>query len=55
MDIVYIDKWWYEIQELKEVPVWYTSIYWPVSSTGANPSYNVKLEWITKVREKMSV
>jgi hypothetical protein len=34
MDIVYIDKCRYEIQEQKEVPVWYTGIYRPISSTG---------------------
>jgi hypothetical protein len=33
MDIVYIDKCRYEIQEQKEVPVWYTGIYRPISST----------------------
>jgi hypothetical protein len=34
MDILYIDKWWYEIQELKEVSVWFTGIYRPIASTG---------------------
>jgi hypothetical protein len=33
MDIVYTDKCRYEIQEQKEVPVWYTGIYRPISST----------------------
>jgi hypothetical protein len=33
MDIVYIDKCRYEIQEQKEVPVRYTGIYRPISST----------------------
>jgi hypothetical protein len=34
MDIVYIDKCRCEIQEEKKVPVWYTGIYRPISSTG---------------------
>jgi hypothetical protein len=33
MAIVYIDKCRYEIQEQKNVLVWYTSIYQPTSST----------------------
>jgi hypothetical protein len=33
MDIVYIKKCRYEIEEQKEVPVWYTGIYRPISST----------------------
>jgi hypothetical protein len=33
MNVVYINKRWYEILE-QEVLVWYTSIYWPISSTG---------------------
>jgi hypothetical protein len=33
MDIVYTDKCWYEIQEQKEVLVWYTSMYQPILST----------------------
>jgi hypothetical protein len=33
MDVVYVDKFRYEIQEQKEVPVWYTGIYRPISST----------------------
>jgi hypothetical protein len=33
MNIVYIDKSRYEIQEQKEVPVWYTGIYRPISNT----------------------
>jgi hypothetical protein len=36
MDIVYIDKSRYEIQEQKDVPVWYNSIHQPISSTGYN-------------------
>jgi hypothetical protein len=32
MDIIYIDKCRYEIQE-QEVSVWYTGIYRPVSSS----------------------
>jgi hypothetical protein len=36
MDIVCIDKCRYEIQEQKEVSVWYTVIYRPISSTGAS-------------------
>jgi hypothetical protein len=35
MDFVYIGKCRYEIQEQK-VPVWYTGIYPPISSTGNN-------------------
>jgi hypothetical protein len=35
MDVVYTDMCRYEIQEQKEVAVWCTGIYWPVSSTGA--------------------
>jgi hypothetical protein len=31
---MYVDKCRYEIQEQKEVPVWYTGIYGPISSTG---------------------
>jgi hypothetical protein len=34
MYIVYIDKCQYEIQEQKEIPVYYTDIYRPISSTG---------------------
>jgi hypothetical protein len=34
MDIVYIVKCWYEIQEYKEVMVWYTSIYQPIWALG---------------------
>jgi hypothetical protein len=33
MDIIHIDKCRYEIQEQKEVPVWYTGIYQLISST----------------------
>jgi hypothetical protein len=33
MDIVYIDKLRYEIQEQKEIPVWYTGIYRSILST----------------------
>jgi hypothetical protein len=33
MDLVYINKCWYGIQEQKEVPVWYVGIYRPISST----------------------
>jgi hypothetical protein len=33
MDVVYIDKSRYEIQEVKEVPVRYAGIYRPISST----------------------
>jgi hypothetical protein len=31
--VIYIDKCRYEIQEQKEVPVWYICIYRPTSST----------------------
>jgi hypothetical protein len=34
MDIVFIDKWLCDIQDKEEVPVWYTDIYLPISSTG---------------------
>jgi hypothetical protein len=37
MDIVYIDKCRYEIQEQKEVPVRYTGIYRRISSTVTKP------------------
>jgi hypothetical protein len=30
---MYIDKCWYGTQEQKEVPVWCTGIYRPISST----------------------
>jgi hypothetical protein len=43
MDIVYVDKCRYEVQEQKEVPVWYTGIYRPISSTAENRSH-----WILK-------
>jgi hypothetical protein len=33
MDIVCTDQFRYEIQELVVVPVWYTGIYRPISST----------------------
>jgi hypothetical protein len=33
---LYTDKCRYEIQEQREVPVWYTGIYRPISSTGHN-------------------
>jgi hypothetical protein len=33
MDILCIDKCRYEIQEQKEVPLWYTGIYQFISST----------------------
>jgi hypothetical protein len=32
MDIIYIDKFRCEIQEQKEVPVWYTGIYRSISN-----------------------
>jgi hypothetical protein len=38
MDIVYIDKRRYDIQEQKEVPVWYTGIHRSISS------YNIFLQ-----------
>jgi hypothetical protein len=34
MYIIYIDKSRYEVQEQKEVSVWYTGIYLHISSTG---------------------
>jgi hypothetical protein len=36
MNAVHIEKCRYEIQELKDVPVWYTGKYRPISSTGSN-------------------
>jgi hypothetical protein len=36
MDVVYIGKCRYEIQEQKEVPVWYTGIYRPISSSACS-------------------
>jgi hypothetical protein len=36
MDVVYIGKHRYEIQEQKEVPVWYTGTYRPISNTVVN-------------------
>jgi hypothetical protein len=33
MDVVYIDKRQQEIQEYKKIPVLYTGIYRPISST----------------------
>jgi hypothetical protein len=38
MNTVYIDMR-YEIQEQKEVPVWYTGIYPPISSTAYKTSH----------------
>jgi hypothetical protein len=35
----YIYKCRYEIKEQKEVPVWYTDIYRPISSTAYEPKY----------------
>jgi hypothetical protein len=34
MGIVYVDKSRYEIQEQKEISVWYAGIYRLISSTG---------------------
>jgi hypothetical protein len=48
MDIVYIDKFQYEIQEQKEVPVRYTAIYRPISSTTIN-RINNKPDWMIRV------
>jgi hypothetical protein len=39
MNTVYIDMRRYEIQEQKEVPVWYTGIYPPISSTAYKISH----------------
>jgi hypothetical protein len=33
MDTLYIYKCRYETKEQKEVPIWYTGIYRPISST----------------------
>jgi hypothetical protein len=42
MDIVYVDKCRYEVQEQKEVPVWYTGIYRPISSSAENHTIFIK-------------
>jgi hypothetical protein len=34
--MVHLDKFRYEIQDQKEVPVKYTGIYWPISGTNLN-------------------
>jgi hypothetical protein len=31
MDVIYIDKCWYEIPGTKKVPVWYTGKYWRIT------------------------
>jgi hypothetical protein len=41
MDRVYIDKCRYEIQEQNYVPIWYTGIYRPISTTDPKACYNV--------------
>jgi hypothetical protein len=43
MGIVYIDKCRYEVQEQKEVPVWYTGIYRSILSTGLKNRINTDL------------
>jgi hypothetical protein len=50
--LVYIDKCQYEIQEQKEVPVWYTGIYRPISRTAYRLLLrlpNAVVEWLTLV------
>jgi hypothetical protein len=39
MHIIHTDKWRYEIQEQKEVPLWYTDIYRPILSTDSAGIY----------------
>jgi hypothetical protein len=59
----YIVKCWYEIQEQKEVLVWYTGTYWPILSTGSQHiqisfnyfvistmHLNACIKWIQEVR-----
>jgi hypothetical protein len=46
MNVVHIEKCRYEIQELKDVPVWYTGKYRPISSTGSTSDKRVIREWI---------
>jgi hypothetical protein len=36
MNIIYIDKCWYEILEQEEVTVWHTGTYRPILSTVKN-------------------
>jgi hypothetical protein len=43
MDMAYTDKCRYEIQEQKEVPVWYAGIHWPISSTGYTRTSVIKI------------
>jgi hypothetical protein len=40
---IYIDKCLYEVQEQKEVPVWYTGIYRSILSTGLKNRINTDL------------
>jgi hypothetical protein len=40
MEIAYIGKCLYEILEQKEVLVWHTGIYRPISSTATKPVLN---------------
>jgi hypothetical protein len=42
-----VDKSRYEIQEQKEVPVWYTGMCWPISSTGYVINYDAELKNVT--------
>jgi hypothetical protein len=52
MDVVYIYKRRYEIQGQNEVPVWYTCIYRPISSTGnKKKSLDCLLQVISPTRE----
>jgi hypothetical protein len=54
MDIVYIDKCRYEIQEPKTVPIWYIGIYRPISSmhTTSGGLYNLCLSVERTVKMK---
>jgi hypothetical protein len=38
VDIVYTDKWRYDVQGQKGFPVFYTGIYHPISRTAVYPS-----------------
>jgi hypothetical protein len=43
MDMVYIDKYRYEIQEQKEVPVWYTD---PFRALFKNVTHDAAVQWL---------
>jgi hypothetical protein len=43
MDIVNIDKCRYEVQEQKEVPIWYAGMYRPIWSTACTVQRHYRL------------